>query len=85
MTDDGDRGHEDFTVESANLGIPHGELKQITEEVVEENRTGWVDDHRDGDERSISYAVGIVVEKSERRADPLRAEEYLLDALDRIE
>jgi len=57
------------------------EVIEAVTEVIEENRSGWVEDFRDGEDGALNFAVGQVVGKTGGSANPMEAKQRLLEEL----
>lgn len=57
------------------------ETIEAAEEVIAENKSGWVEDYRDGEQGALNFAVGQVMQKTGGSAHPTEAKQRLLEEL----
>jgi len=54
---------------------------EAAKEVIEEDRSGWVEDYEDGEDAALNFAVGQVMQKTGGSAHPTEAKQRLLEEL----
>jgi aspartyl-tRNA(Asn)/glutamyl-tRNA(Gln) amidotransferase subunit B len=57
------------------------ETIEAAKEVIEENKSGWVEDYEDGEDGALNFAVGQVMEKVGGSAHPMEVKQRLLEEL----
>ncbi|MEM3405446.1 MAG: hypothetical protein QW117_00515 [Candidatus Pacearchaeota archaeon] len=62
--------------------ISEKEIEKICKEVIEENKKA-VSDYKNGEEKALSFLIGAVMKKSDRRADINLIKKILLKEIEK--